>query len=64
VKGGVSEKLHNEELSNIYESLSVVRTVETVKLRWAGHVAGKGVQGLIENFGGKTFIWKPEEAGG
>jgi hypothetical protein len=33
------EKLHNEELHNLYCSLSIIRIIKSRRMRWAGHVA-------------------------
>jgi hypothetical protein len=33
------EKLHNEELPNLYTSPSIIRVKKSRKMRWAGHVA-------------------------
>jgi hypothetical protein len=32
-------KLHNEELYNLYSSPSIIRTIKSRRMRWAGHVA-------------------------
>jgi hypothetical protein len=32
-------KLHNEEFHNLYSSQSIIRTVKSRRMRWAGHVA-------------------------
>jgi hypothetical protein len=32
-------KLHNEELCDLYFSLSIIRMMKLRKMRWAGHVA-------------------------
>jgi hypothetical protein len=32
-------KLHNEELHNLYSSPSIIRTIKSRSLRWAGYVA-------------------------
>jgi hypothetical protein len=32
-------KLHNEELHNLYSSPSIIRTMKSRRMRWAGHVA-------------------------
>jgi hypothetical protein len=32
-------KLHNEELHNLYSSPSIIRTIKSKRMRWAGHVA-------------------------
>jgi hypothetical protein len=31
--------LHNEELHNLYSSLSIIRMIKSRRMRWAGHVA-------------------------
>jgi hypothetical protein len=38
VIGGL-RNLHNEELHNLYSSPSVIRMIQTRRMRWAGHVA-------------------------
>jgi hypothetical protein len=35
-------KLHNEELHNLYSSPSIIRMIESRRMRWAGHVAQMG----------------------
>jgi hypothetical protein len=32
-------KLHNEELHNLYSSISIIRMNKSRRMRWAGHVA-------------------------
>jgi hypothetical protein len=32
-------KLHNEELCDMYSSLSIIRIIKSRRMRWAGHVA-------------------------
>jgi hypothetical protein len=32
-------KLHNEELHNLYSSPTMIRMIESRKMRWEGHVA-------------------------
>jgi hypothetical protein len=39
--GGI-EKLHNEELHNVYSLPSIVRIMKSRRMRWGGHVAQKG----------------------
>jgi hypothetical protein len=36
------EKLHNEELHDLYSSPSIIRIIKARMMRWAGHVARKG----------------------
>jgi hypothetical protein len=33
-------KLHNEELNDLYCSLTIVRVIKSRKMRWTEHVAG------------------------
>jgi hypothetical protein len=35
-------KQHNEELHNLYSSPSIVRTIKSIRMRWAEHVARIG----------------------
>jgi hypothetical protein len=41
VTGG-RRKLHNEQLHNLYPSVSIIRVIESRRVRWAGHVARMG----------------------
>jgi hypothetical protein len=50
---GEWRKLHNEELNDLYSSLSTVRMIKT-RMRWAGHVACMGEKRCIQGFGGET----------
>ena len=45
---GEWRKLHNEEVSDLYSSLNIVRVIKSGKMRWAGHVE------RIKGFGGET----------
>jgi hypothetical protein len=38
----VGEKLHDEELHNLYSSLSIIRMIKSKRMRWARHVARMG----------------------
>ena len=53
---GEWRKLHNEELSDLYSLLNIVRVVKSRRMRWAGHVAcmgeGRGVH--------RVMVGKPE----
>jgi hypothetical protein len=33
------EKLHDEELHNLYSSANIIRIIKSRRMRWAGHVA-------------------------
>jgi hypothetical protein len=35
-------KLHNEELHNLYSSPSIIRMINSRRMRWVGHVARMG----------------------
>jgi hypothetical protein len=52
----VVQKLHNEELNDLYSLPSIVRVVKSRRMRWAGHVArmgeGTGWSGLRIGTGG------------
>jgi hypothetical protein len=55
-------KLHNEELHNLYSSPSIIRTIKSRRMRWAGHVAcieskRNAYRILAGNLGGK----RPQE---
>jgi hypothetical protein len=39
-------KLHNEELHNLYSSLSIIRMIKSRRMRWAGHVERMGQRGM------------------
>ena len=39
---GERRKLRNEELNDLYCSLSIVRVIKSRRMRWAGHVARMG----------------------
>jgi hypothetical protein len=39
---GEWRKLHNEELRNLFSSPSIIRMLESRKMRWMGHIARKG----------------------
>jgi hypothetical protein len=40
------EKLHNEELHNLYSSPSIIRMIKSRRMRWAGHVGRPGRRGM------------------
>jgi hypothetical protein len=39
-------KLHNEELHNLYSSPSIIRTIKSRRMRWAGHLTRMGRRGM------------------
>jgi PAS domain-containing protein len=39
---GEWRKLHNEELHDLYSSLTIIRIIKSRRMRWAGHVARMG----------------------
>jgi hypothetical protein len=49
---GSWRKLHNDELHSLYSSPNIVRVIKSRRMRWAGHVEGRGVY--------RVLVWKPE----
>jgi hypothetical protein len=46
---GEWRKLHNEELSDLYSSPSIIRIIKLRRMRWAGHVTRMGrIETLID----------------
>jgi hypothetical protein len=39
-------KLHNEELCDLYSSLSIIRIIKSKRMRWVGHVARMGERAM------------------
>jgi len=53
---GQWRKLHNETLNDLYCSPNVVRVIESIRMRWAGHVARmRKRRGVC-----KVLVGKPE----
>jgi hypothetical protein len=50
------EKLHNEELKDLYSLPNFVRVVKSRRLRWAGHVARMGEGRCVH----RDLVGKPE----
>ena len=44
---GEWRRLHNEELNDLYSSLSIVRVIKSRRMRWAGHVARMGEERVV-----------------
>jgi len=53
---GEWRKLYNEELNAMYTSPSVVRTIKSRRMRWAGHVARMGEGRYVY----RVLVGKPE----
>ena len=53
---GEWRRLHNEELNDLYCSLSIVRVVNWGRMRWADHVAPMGESGGAY----RVVVGKPE----
>jgi hypothetical protein len=49
VRGGC-RKVHNEELHNLYSSPSIIRMINSRRMRWAGHVAPIGRRNIHIGF--------------
>jgi hypothetical protein len=50
------EKLHNEELHNLYSLPSIIRIIKLRRMRWAGHVARMGEKWNVY----RLLVGKPE----
>jgi hypothetical protein len=50
------QKLHNEELHNLYSFLSRIRIIKLMRMRWAGHVARMGKKRTAY----RLLVGKPE----
>jgi hypothetical protein len=44
---GEWRKLHDEELHDLYSSPSIIRIIESRRIRWADHVARMGRRGTL-----------------
>ena len=51
---GEWRKLHNEELNDLYSSPSIVRVIESRRMRWAGHVVRMEEASCAQGCGGET----------
>jgi hypothetical protein len=49
-------KLYNEELHNLYSSPSIIRIINSGRMRWAGHVARMGEKRNLY----RLLVGKPE----
>jgi hypothetical protein len=54
---GEWRKLHDEELCDLYSSLSIIRIIKSRRMRWADHVARMGEKRNAY----RLFVGKPEE---
>jgi hypothetical protein len=50
------EKLHNEELHNLYSSPNIVRMIKLRRKKWAGHLARVGEKSIAY----RILVGKPE----
>jgi hypothetical protein len=50
------EKLHNDELHNLYSSADIIRVIKSRGMRWAGHVARMGEWRDVY----RILVWRPE----
>jgi len=56
---GEWRRLHNEELNDLYCSPNIVWVIKWRKMRWAGHVACMGEEGLYRVLVGKLEGRRP-----
>jgi hypothetical protein len=61
-------KLHNEELHNLYSSPNIIRIIKSIRMRYAGHVARMGKQGMHMGYWWESQIerdhWEVQDTGG
>jgi hypothetical protein len=50
------EKLHDEELSDLYSSPSIIRIIKSRRMKWAGH----GAQMLVKRNANRRLVGKSE----
>jgi hypothetical protein len=55
---------YNEELHNLYSSLSIIRMIKSRRMRWVGHIAQMGEKGsaygiLVGKLEGKRPLGRP-----
>jgi hypothetical protein len=50
------EKLHNEELHNLYSLPSIIRNIKLRRMRWVGHVARMGEKRNMY----RLLVWERE----
>jgi hypothetical protein len=55
-KEGNGKKLHNEDFPDLYFSLNIIWVINSRRIRWARHVAGKGERGGAY----RLWVGKPE----
>jgi hypothetical protein len=61
---GEWRKMHNEELRDLYSSPSIIKTIKSRRMRWAGHIALMGEKRnayrlLVGNPEGKRPLGRP-----
>jgi hypothetical protein len=61
---GSWRKLHNDELHDLYSSPNIVKVIKSMRMRWAGHVAGMGkgrgaYRDLVGRSEGKRPLGRP-----
>jgi hypothetical protein len=50
LRGTFGPERHNEALHNLYSSPSIIRIIESRRMRWTGHLARMGRRGLHIGF--------------
>jgi hypothetical protein len=57
----VVEKLHDEELHNLYPSPDIIRVIESSSIRWAEHLAHAEKRNPYRILEGKPIVKRPLE---
>ena len=47
---GYWRRLHNEELYGFYSSPDIIREIQSIRFKWAGHVARMGLEEVHRRF--------------
>jgi hypothetical protein len=53
---GEGRRLRNEELRDLYSSLSIIRIIKSRRMRWAGHVVRIGEKRKDRDVGGWIIL--------
>ena len=51
---GKWRKLYNGDLTDLYTLPNIIRVIKSRRMRWDGHVAGRGEARCVQDFGGEN----------